>query len=273
MRSFDKEIKAMVFCRDSPRHVYFANTIGKHVQVDSLVVQLSPPFWNRFRKLKTIKRKINELWKYFRKNILGVTKKEKEYFFGKKDCSFHNKEIINYCHNINEGAVVDLVREKSPDLILTFGCGILKNNIFFDLPKFGIINLHSGITPKYRGVDNVYWCMHNKDMNNIGLTVHFVNKEIDMGEIISQIKISHDLKTDNEISLFNRVIRRGIEEFVEVLKKIKKGEKVKSAKIINRGRLYQEKDRTILSDIRTFINMREVKKEHKSRKYGRQQTF
>ena len=52
------------------------------------------------------------------------------------------------------------------------------------------INLHAGITPKYRGSHGAYWALYNNDKENAGVTVHFVDKGIDTGNIIYQSTIS-----------------------------------------------------------------------------------
>jgi folate-dependent phosphoribosylglycinamide formyltransferase PurN len=48
------------------------------------------------------------------------------------------------------------------------------------------VNIHVGITPKYRGVHGTYWALVNNDVENSGVTVHFVDEGIDTGNIINQ---------------------------------------------------------------------------------------
>jgi methionyl-tRNA formyltransferase len=48
------------------------------------------------------------------------------------------------------------------------------------------INTHAGITPKYRGVHGGYWALVNGAAGDCGVTIHFVDKGIDTGQVISQ---------------------------------------------------------------------------------------
>ena len=58
----------------------------------------------------------------------------------------------------------------------------------FAAPKYGSINIHPSLLPKYRGPSPTYWVLHNKE-NVTGLTCHFIDKYIDTGDIIHQIEI------------------------------------------------------------------------------------
>ncbi len=91
--------------------------------------------------------------------------------------------------SINDPSVVDFVNELNPDLIVVSGTRIIKKSIIDNI-KMPLINMHVGITPKYRGVHGGYWALVNKDEENCGVTVHFIDKGIDTGGIISQKTIS-----------------------------------------------------------------------------------
>lgn len=88
--------------------------------------------------------------------------------------------------------------------------------------------MHVGITPKYRGVHGGYWALANQDKDNCGVTVHFIDKGIDTGEVISQARINPD-KKDNfttypllqqikGIELMKKVIRDIAENNIETFK-------------------------------------------------------
>ncbi len=241
-------MKTVVFCRDDPRHVYFANKVRIVSCARTLVVQRSHSFTERFLGFPAGARRLNEFWKFLRQKGIRKNQKERVFFFGKDFPQFKGYEQVLDVFDINDTKVEDLIRQYSPDLILTFGCGILKKDIFFKVPKFGIVNLHSGIVPQYRGVDNVYWCLYNSNPQMIGVTVHYVDRTIDTGEILAQVFPRIEAK-DNEISLFNRTVKVGIDLFTEVLKDFYLYEKkLVGEKQSYLGKLYQEKDRTFLTD-------------------------
>ena len=97
--------------------------------------------------------------------------------------------------SINDSSVIEYVKSKNADLIIVNGTRIIKKDILLgmDLP---LINLHVGITPKYRGVHGGYWALVNKDKKHFGVTAHLVDPGIDTGGIISQ-RIIEISKEDN----------------------------------------------------------------------------
>jgi len=77
-----------------------------------------------------------------------------------------------------------LLRSSNSDLAVVFGTNILKESVF-GIPKQGSINFHSGRVPFYRGGPPVFWELFN-DENELGLTVHWIVKNVDAGDVIAQ---------------------------------------------------------------------------------------
>jgi folate-dependent phosphoribosylglycinamide formyltransferase PurN len=101
---------------------------------------------------------------------------------------FYEIDKLTIVDNINNNLVKDLLLPMNYDLIVVVGTGIINSNILESIKK-PIINLHAGITPFYRGVHGAYWALVNNDLENCGVTVHFVDKGVDSGRIICQNKI------------------------------------------------------------------------------------
>ncbi len=97
--------------------------------------------------------------------------------------------------SINDEAVIAYTNNLNPDVIMVCGTGIIKKRIIEGL-NAPLINIHVGITPKYRGVHGGYWALANNDAENCGVTVHLVDPGIDTGGILSQRKIN-PTKKDN----------------------------------------------------------------------------
>ncbi|HEX2897015.1 MAG TPA: methionyl-tRNA formyltransferase [candidate division Zixibacteria bacterium] len=79
-----------------------------------------------------------------------------------------------------------------PDLIVVIAFRILPERIF-ELPKFGTINIHGSLLPKYRGAAPIHWAIINGEKET-GLTSFFLKKKVDTGDMILQekTKISED---------------------------------------------------------------------------------
>ncbi len=102
-------------------------------------------------------------------------------------CKVHN---IKYerVSNINSIDCQIAMASLNPDLICVCHFEkILKKNIL-DIPKLGSINLHPSLLPKYKGLSPQHWPVINGD-NETGITIHFIDENIDTGDIIIQEKI------------------------------------------------------------------------------------
>ena len=97
---------------------------------------------------------------------------------------------IQEVNQINSPEVINDLKTLTPDLIVSIRYGgILKEHVI-NIPKKGVINLHSGILPKYKGVMATFWALKNKD-KEIGTTLHIIDDgAIDTGRIIKVSKIN-----------------------------------------------------------------------------------
>jgi len=87
--------------------------------------------------------------------------------------------------SVNSTQTIDLLININPDLIIVYGTRIISKSVLESVQcKF--INIHAGITPKYRGAHGTYWALVNNDLQNSGVTIHFIDKGIDTGSIIYQ---------------------------------------------------------------------------------------
>jgi methionyl-tRNA formyltransferase len=100
------------------------------------------------------------------------------------------EEKIIKVSSINDLDTINILQSNTPDMIIVSGTRIISKQILESV-SIPFINIHAGITPKYRGVHGMYWALVNNDIENAGVTVHFVDKGIDTGQIIKQKKIVH----------------------------------------------------------------------------------
>ena len=91
-----------------------------------------------------------------------------------------------YVHYKNEDKMIELFDEYNVDLIILAGyMRVLKKPNEFSCP---IINVHPSLLPKYKGLHAVEQAMESGDKMT-GCTVHYVNEELDGGEIIKQAEV------------------------------------------------------------------------------------
>jgi methionyl-tRNA formyltransferase len=78
------------------------------------------------------------------------------------------------------------LRSLQPDLIVFTGGGLVRSNIL-ELAPLGVLNCHSGILPRYRGMDVVEWALLERaGLGSVGLTTHIMDSGVDTGPILLQ---------------------------------------------------------------------------------------
>jgi methionyl-tRNA formyltransferase len=77
------------------------------------------------------------------------------------------------------------VRSISLDIILSIASSRIFGSSILSIPKLGCLNVHAGMLPRYRGINPSFWSLLNQEKQS-AVTVHYINEEIDDGEIIQQ---------------------------------------------------------------------------------------
>lgn len=90
--------------------------------------------------------------------------------------------------DLNSREFIEKLKQFSPDVIINQTELLLKEEIL-SVPKIGIINRHASLLPHFRGRLGSWWS-HAAEPPEYGVTIHFVDKEIDSGPIIMQKKYS-----------------------------------------------------------------------------------
>ena len=102
-------------------------------------------------------------------------------------CTLEN--FIDCDNQVNTPQAVAKIAATEPDLIISVRFGLILQDHVINLPKHGVINLHSGLLPDYRGVMASFRAMLNED-SLIGSTLHRISDcTIDSGAIIAKASI------------------------------------------------------------------------------------
>ncbi len=97
--------------------------------------------------------------------------------------------------SVNAPATIALVRERAPAIVVINGTRIMKPATLAAI-SVPVLNMHVGITPRYRGVHGAYWALVEQDPDHCGVTVHLVDEGIDTGGILEQ-GLVHPTAEDN----------------------------------------------------------------------------
>jgi len=96
--------------------------------------------------------------------------------------------------SINSKDNIEKLKELDPDLIIIIaGNQIIKKSVL-DIPRYGVINAHSSLLPKYKGLMPTFWVLKNSEKET-GVTIFKLTEGIDDGPIINSRKIEIDSTT------------------------------------------------------------------------------
>lgn len=100
----------------------------------------------------------------------------------------------NFIWKGNSSEVAGWISSLKPELIVIFSMSQLLNEDILRLPPLGVINLHPSYLPAYRGANPDFWQYYDMEMAP-GVTVHYVDKGEDTGDIIFQERLNMPLGT------------------------------------------------------------------------------
>lgn len=117
----------------------------------------------------------------------------------------------------------NLIKEYNPDLIVVVAYGMIIPKNIIDIPKFGIINVHSSLLPKYRGAAPIHAAIINGD-DKTGVSIMYISEGLDEGDVILTKETPIYLE-DNLGTLHDRLKVLGAEGVEETIK-LMEGNKV-----------------------------------------------
>ncbi|MBL4780838.1 MAG: hypothetical protein JKX92_01240 [Porticoccaceae bacterium] len=234
-------LKVLILCGRSPRHLFVANKLCESADVLAIVQETGSDLnWASLKKkLKptNLARKISR-WIRDRKRYTGNG--EASFFFGEASPQLSHPEHVKEVPHINHPDVVKLADKLQPDVIAVFGTSLIKGELLTK-GRLGIINLHGGLSPHYRGADCTFWALYNEEPEQVGCTLHYINAGIDTGDLICHISPEVQAN-DDELTLFWRGIKTSSECYAELIARIANGEAFGQNQSES-GSLYQVKDR------------------------------
>jgi folate-dependent phosphoribosylglycinamide formyltransferase PurN len=91
--------------------------------------------------------------------------------------------------SVNDDRTIEILQDMAPKVVVVSQTRILSRRVLECVPAI-FINIHTGITPQYRGLHGAYWALVNDDAAACGVTVHVVDAGVDTGPIIAQARIN-----------------------------------------------------------------------------------
>jgi len=167
---------------------------------------------------------------------------------------------------LNSQESLDWIQALAPDLIVVCGAALLRQPIL-DLPRFGVLNLHGGLSQFYRGLFTTDWAIHNREPEYVGATVHFVSEGIDDGGVVFQGRPFLDVD-DHPNRCYEKVVQLGVDMMSAAISAIDRGE-LHEPRVPSKGRLYRQRDFTAAVKRRLWRRWRRTMVEYDQQRESR----
>jgi methionyl-tRNA formyltransferase len=132
-----------------------------------------------------------------------------------KDLALRNGLAVFQPARARDEQFIEIVRQLQPDLVAVAAYGQILPPALLEVPRFGCLNVHTSLLPKYRGAAPIQWAILNGD-SETGVTIMKMDAGLDTGEILSQERI-RILEDDNGKTLQDRLAQIGAQLLVSTI--------------------------------------------------------
>ena len=122
---------------------------------------------------------------------------------------------------MRDGEAMSIVEELAPELIVVAAYGKILPEDILNYPKYGSINVHSSLLPKYRGAAPINWAILDGEAET-GVSIMYMAKELDAGDVILQ-KATAIGEDEDALALTTRLAELGAEALAEAVEGLKNG--------------------------------------------------
>ena len=118
-------------------------------------------------------------------------------------CALENNIPVYQPTTVRDGAALEILKELAPEIIIVVAYGKILPNEILTLPKYGCVNAHASLLPKYRGASPIQWCIVCGEKTT-GVTTMHMDEGMDTGDMLETVSLNIG---DNETSeeLFERL--------------------------------------------------------------------
>lgn len=139
-----------------------------------------------------------------------------------KVCALEHGLTVYQPNTLRDGEAMKIIEKISPDCIVVAAYGKILPKEMLDFPRYGCINVHGSLLPKYRGSAPIQWSVINGEKET-GVTIMQMAQGVDTGDMLYQKAIPIHID-DTAESMFVKLSELGGEMIVEALELLEKGE-------------------------------------------------
>lgn len=201
-----------------------ANALAGEVPLVKIIIENSPStrvkVIRKMRKLGIVKTFGQLLFQVYARYLRKKSNKRVINILAESGLNSSIPQGVDIIHvdSANGSETKEILINLKPDVVVVNGTRILSQKLLQSVSaKF--VNMHAGITPKYRGVHGGYWAIVSDDKENAGVTVHLVDQGIDTGGVLHQDTIS-PTKEDNFSTYPYLQLCKGIPLLIQAVKEL-----------------------------------------------------
>ena len=116
---------------------------------------------------------------------------------------------------------VEVLRGYDADLFVVAAFGQILSKEILDMPKFGCVNIHASLLPKYRGAAPIQWAILEGEKET-GVTIMQMNEGLDTGDMLTKVIVPIE-ENDTGESLFDKLAQAGAKLLVETIPQMEAG--------------------------------------------------
>lgn len=135
-----------------------------------------------------------------------------------KVCAVQNQIPVFQPNSLKESSALKLINSFNADAIVVVAYGKILPESILNSVKYGCINVHASLLPKYRGAAPIQWAILNGDRET-GVAVQQMNEGIDTGDILLSVKTVID-ENETSAELFEKLSLLGADALLKVIDNI-----------------------------------------------------
>ena len=132
----------------------------------------------------------------------------------------HNIEVFQPI-KIKTPEAVEVLKGYEADLFVVAAFGQILSKEILDMPKYGCVNIHASLLPKYRGAAPIQWAILDGEKET-GVTIMQMNEGLDTGDMLTKVVVPIE-DTDTGESLFDKLAEAGAKLLIETIPQIEAG--------------------------------------------------
>lgn len=139
-----------------------------------------------------------------------------------KQCALKYKLPVFQPQKIKEPECVEQLRSYEADVFVVAAFGQILSKEILTMPRYGCINIHASLLPKYRGASPIQWAILNGETET-GVTIMQMDEGVDTGDMLMKTVVPIAGKETGE-SLHDKLCEAGAKLITEALPKLERGE-------------------------------------------------